>query len=188
MAFAFFAIVMDYLFQSARLGFRLWQKSDLAPFAALNADKEVMEFFPAILSPEQTTEAIERYQQHFETYGYGWYAVDFLETGALAGFTGFSKVTMDVSFSPCVEIGWRFARAYWGKGLATEGAAACLSHGWDTLGFTEVYSFTASVNKRSARVMEKLGMVYQGTFLHPKIEKGHSLEEHLLYKINRPNS
>ncbi|MCE7991550.1 MAG: GNAT family N-acetyltransferase [Roseivirga sp.] len=174
---------MDYLFQSPRLGFRHWQKNDLAPFAAINADSEVMEFFPSIQSLEQTREAIQRYQQHFEAHGYGWYAVDLLETGTFAGFIGFSKVTMDVSFGPCVEIGWRFAQTYWGKGLATEGAKACLRYGWETLGFTEVYSFTASINKRSARVMEKLGMSYQGNFLHPKLEKDHSLEEHVLYKI-----
>ncbi len=186
MAFAFFAIVMDYLFQSPRLGFRQWQENDLTPFAVLNADAAVMEFFPSTFNLEQTQEAIARYQQHFATHGFGWYAVDLLATGTFIGFIGFSKTEMDVSFSPCIEIGWRLAKPYWCKGLATEGAQACLHHGWHTLGFTEVYSFTASINQRSARVMEKLGMVHQGTFLHPKVEKGHTLEEHVLYRIIKP--
>lgn len=185
MAFAFFAIVMDYLFQSPRLGFRQWQQNDLNPFAALNADAAVMEFFPSTLSLEQTQEAIAQYQQHFATHDFGWYAVDLLATGTFVGFIGFSKTEMNVSFSPCIEIGWRLAKPYWGKGLATEGAQACLHHGWRRLDFTEVYSFTASINHRSARVMEKLGMVYQGTFLHPKVEKRHLLEEHVLYKVKR---
>ncbi|GAB5525626.1 MAG: GNAT family N-acetyltransferase [Roseivirga sp.] len=186
MAFAFFAIVMDYLFQSPRLGFRTWQENDLPPFTELNADEEVMEFFPSTLSLQQTKEAIGRYQRHFKTHGFGWYAVDLLATDTFIGFIGFSKTEMDVSFSPCIEIGWRLAKPYWGKGLATEGAQICLNYGWHTLGFTEVYSFTASINQRSARVMKKLGMVYQGTFLHPKVEKGHSLEEHRLYKVSKP--
>lgn len=183
MAFAFLAIVMDYLFQSPRLGFRSWRQEDVTPFAALNADREVMEFFPSTLSLLQTREAIDRYRLHFETHGFGWYAVDLLATRTFIGFIGFSKMEMDVSFSPCIEIGWRLAREYWGKGLATEGAKACLQYGWHTLGFNDVYSFTAAVNKKSARVMEKIGMVYQGTFLHPKVEKGHALEEHLLYRV-----
>ncbi len=179
---------MDFLFQSPRLGFRQWQSTDITPFAALNADADVMEFFPATLSHDETRKAVQRYQKHFETYGYGWYAADLLETGDFVGFIGFGKVDMEVSFNSSVEIGWRLSKTYWGKGLATEGAKACLEYGWTTLGFSEVYSLTATLNKRSARVMEKLGMSYQGNFLHPKLEKGHPLEEHVLYRIHSPKN
>lgn len=177
---------MDFLFQSPRLGFRQWQSTDIAPFAAINADPDVMEFFPATLSAEQTREAVQRYQKHFEIHDFGWYAVDLLETGTFIGFIGFAEVDIEVGFNGSIEIGWRLAKPYWGKGLATEGAKACLEYGWTHLGFSEVYSLTATLNKRSARVMEKLGMSYQGNFLHPKLEKEHPLEEHVLYKATCP--
>lgn len=186
MAFAFFATAMDYLFQSSRLGFRQWHPSDLSPFAALNADADVMEFFPNTLTVEQTQVAIKRYQRHFVEQGYGWYATDLLKDGKFIGFIGLSKVSLDVNFSPCTEIGWRLAKAYWGHGLATEGAKACLDYAWNTLQLKEVYSLTPLLNKPSTRVMQKIGMTYQNSFLHPKIEKGHRLEDHVLYKVKNP--
>lgn len=177
---------MHYHFKSERLGFREWQASDLEPFAALNADEEVMEFFPKKLTQEQTELFIDISTAHFQAHGFGWYAVDLLETGRFIGFIGFQHVKFDAPFTPAIEVGWRLDKDYWNQGLATEGAKACLQHGWEKLDFETVHSFTASVNKRSARVMQKIGMHYESNFMHPKVEKGHLLEEHVLYRIDRP--
>ena len=177
---------MHYHFKSERLGFREWQTSDLEPFAALNADEEVMEFFPKKLTQEQTELFIDISTAHFQAHGFGWYAVDLLETGRFIGFIGFQHVKFDAPFTPAIEIGWRLNKDYWNQGLATEGASACLQHGWEKLDFETVHSFTASVNKRSARVMQKIGMYCESNFMHPKVEKGHVLEEHVLYRIDRP--
>jgi RimJ/RimL family protein N-acetyltransferase len=174
---------MDYLFQSKRLGFREWRAADAAPFAALNADSDVMQFFPSVLSAEQSRQAVLRYQNHFKQHGFGWYATDLLASGQFIGFIGFSKVHMAVDFAPCIEIGWRLSKAYWGQGLATEGAIACLHYGWTQLDFQEVYSFTAALNKPSARVMQKAGLTFLRNFLHPKVATGHPLQEHVLYRV-----
>ena len=91
-------------------------------------------------------------------------------------------------FSPGIEIGWRLGKQFWNQGLATEGATTCLHYGWNVLGLDKVYSFTAQINKRSARVMQKIGMKQIGQFNHPKLETGHVLEPHVLYAIEKPTT
>ena len=171
-----------YLFKSERLGFRKWRSSDLAPFAQMNADSEVMEFFPAVMSPQETQQMIERIQAQFDRQGYGLYAVDQLATRSFIGFIGFIYQEFEAFFTPCVEIGWRLRRAAWNQGFATEGAERCLAYGFEALNFQEVYSITALPNKKSERIMQKIGMAKAGEFEHPKIADGHWLKRHVLYK------
>ena len=172
-----------YLFQSDRLGFRTWEETDLVSMAALNADPEVMEFFPSTQSLEDTKVFFQRVHTHFEKYGYCWFAVDILATQEFIGFIGIAWNTMEATFTPCAEIGWRLKKSAWGKGYATEGAKRCLRYGFEELQLSEIYSFTATLNERSERVMQKIGMTKVGLFEHPKIEKGHLLRPHVLYKI-----
>lgn len=174
----------NYLFQSGRLGFRNWQDADLAPFAAITADPEVMEFFPSTLSFEETAGMIVRIKEHFDRYGYGLYAVDTLHDQQFIGYIGFSHPGFEAHFTPCVEIGWRLRKAAWGQGYATEGARRCLQHAHDTLHLPLIYAFTATQNKRSENVMIKLGMEKTEGFEHPRIAEGHPLKTHVLYRIN----
>ena len=178
---------MVYIFESERLGFRQWNTSDLQPFALMMADDRVMEFFPAKNDLNETVDFIKRKSAHFEQHGFGLYAVDLLETGQFIGYIGFQWFDFDVPFAPGIEIGWRLSPKVWGQGLATEGAKACLRHGWSVLGFQKIYTFTALKNKRSERVMEKIGMRKTGEFDHPRLDKGHWLERHVLYEINKPD-
>jgi len=171
-----------YLFQSSRLGFRMWTDSDLLPLAALNNDPAVMEFFPKLQTLAETQAFIERTQQHYAKHGYAWYAVDILENKEFIGFIGLVQTTFEASFTPCAEIGWRLKKSAWGKGYATEGATRCLAYGFKTLQLPAIYSFTATVNLRSERVMQKIGMTKVGEFDHPKLEKGNWLERHVLYR------
>ena len=173
-----------YLFKSERLGFRNWIAEDVKPFSAMNSDESVMNFFPNPLTHEETQGFVKRLQRHFENFGYTFFAVDKLENGELIGFIGLVKTAYETDFTPCVEIGWRLKTAAWNKGYATEGAFACLGYGFNTLGFTEIYSFTPVLNENSEKVMIKIGMEKIGAFNHPKVEKGHRLEKHVLYKIN----
>lgn len=175
---------MTYIIQTPRLGFRLWQPSDTRPFIAMNRDPEVRRYFPETLTAAQTKLSIRRFKRHFLDHGYGLYALDYLPERAFIGFMGFNFQTFQSHFTPCVEIGWRLAKSHWGKGLATEGARACLQHGFDTLKFTEVYSFTPLQNVPSQRVMQKIGMRQVGTFMHPRVAEGHPLEEHVLYYVS----
>ena len=152
--------------ETGRLVLRTWYDEDVAPFAEMNADKEVMEHFPATLSFEETMRFYDRITAGHDAFGYGLYAVE---------LTG---------FSPGVEIGWRLARKHWNQGYATEAANACVDYARKHRMFKEIYSFTAVCNHRSERVMQKIGMERQGVFWHPSLPEGHRLQAHVLYKLD----
>ena len=174
-----------YIFRSERLGFRRWTGDDIAPFAKMNANTEVMEFFPKPLTGGETDILIERIEGHFEKYNYGLYAVDKLENSEFIGFVGFMNATFDASFTPCTEIGWRIKYEEWNKGFATEGAKRCLKFGFEYLELTEIHSFTSCLNLKSEKVMQKIGMKKIGEFEYPGTEIGIKLRRHMLYKIDK---
>ena len=172
-----------------RLILRPWRDSDLAPFAALNADPEVMEHFPAPLSREETEAMAGRMTAALEERGFGWWAAEAPGVAPFIGFIGLSVPSFDAPFIPpgrqVVEVGWRLARAFWGQGYATEGARAALRFGFEDLGLPEVVSFTATTNARSQAVMRRLGMTRDPAedFDHPALPQGHRLRRHVLYRL-----
>jgi RimJ/RimL family protein N-acetyltransferase len=152
----------------------------------MNADPEVMRYFPAPLSAEQTNAGIDVWCQQFAEKGWSNWAVELQDTGEFVGFIGLSVPRRQLPFSPCVEIGWRLKRSAWGHGYATEGAKACLRVGFEQLGLKEIVSFTSLSNLPSIAVMERIGMVdEQANFEHPGVPKGNPLRPHCLYKITR---
>ena len=167
--------------RTARLVLRRWREEDRAPFAAMNADPVVMEHFPAHLTREESDALVDRIEAHFDQHGYGLWALED-ETG-FVGFTGLSWATFDAPFTPSLEVGWRLAAAAWGKGYATEAATAVLQRGFQEV--DEIVSFTAVVNERSWRVMERVGMRRDSEFDHPKVPEGHPVRRHLLYRADR---
>lgn len=174
---------MAYIFQTERLGFRLFGEEDKEPFSMINADDDVMRYFPRKLDLEGSNGFVQKILMHCDQYGYGLYAVDELSSGQFMGFIGFYTANLDVDFAPCVEIGWRLNKKFWHKGYATEGAKACLEHAKTQRWFDDVYSFTSIINRPSSKVMEKIGMSFLKTFQHPNIEDGNPLKEHVLYHI-----
>ncbi len=175
---------MDYLFTSERLGFRLWTDDDRDPFAALNADPTVRRYFPDVMSQEESDAAIDRFLAHYRKHGFCPYAVDELSSRELIGLIGFYRPTFEASFTPCIEIGWRLAQAYWGQGFATEGAQRCLEYAQEELCLDQIYSFTTVNNLPSERVMQRIGMSKISTFEHPSLPEGHTLRPHVLYHIS----
>ncbi len=171
-----------------RLLLRRWRMEDRAAFAAMNADVRVMEHFPDLMSREQSDAAAERIETHFDAHGYGLWAVEITNETPFAGFVGLCIPRFEASFTPCVEIGWRLAAEFWGRGYATEGARAALAFGFHELKLDEVLSFTVPANVRSRRVMEKIGMRHDvgGDFEHPLLPVGHPLRRHVLYRATRP--
>lgn len=169
-----------------RLILRCWREEDREPFQAINADPRVMEFFPALLTPKETDEAISRFEQHFERHGFGLYAAELIEAKTFIGFIGLSVPTFEAPFMPAVEIGWRLAYDQWGRGLATEGARAVVQHAFETLRLPGLVSFTSIANVRSRRVMDNLGMVHDAVadFDHPRLPVGHPLRRHALYRLD----
>ncbi len=166
--------------RSPRLLLRRWRPADRAPFAALNADPEVMRYFPAPLSPAESDALVDRIEAAFEREGWGLWALEERATGAFLGFTGVARVGFEAHFTPAVEVGWRLARAAWGRGYATEAARTALEHA----ALDAVVSFTAVANARSRAVMERLGMTFAGEFEHPRLPAGHPLRRHVLYRLD----
>jgi len=172
---------------TARLRLRRWVDADREPFAALNADPAVMEYFPDPLSRQQSDRLIEAIERGFEQRGFGLWAVEVRSTGAFIGFTGLSEPSYETDFTPAVEVGWRLAREAWGMGFATEAAKASLAFGFERAGLNQVVSFTPAGNLRSRAVMERIGMRRDeaGDFDHPRLPDGHRLRRHVLYRIDK---
>ena len=169
--------------ETERLKLRAWQESDLQPFAELNADKDVMLYFPSVLTREQSDNLADKFQHLILDHGWGFWAVELKATGQFIGFTGLNIQPEQFIFSPCVEIGWRFAKQYWHQGYATEAANACLKFAFETLQLKEVVSFTAVHNTASEHVMQRLGMQAMFEFNHPALTQESPLSRHILYKI-----
>ena len=169
--------------ETERLKLRAWQESDLQPFAELNADKDVMHYFPSVLTCEQSDTLADKFQHLILDHGWGFWAVELKATGQFIGFTGLNTQPEQFIFSPCVEIGWRFAKPYWHQGYATEAAKACLKFAFETLQLKEVVSFTAVHNTASEHVMQRLGMQAMFEFNHPALTQESPLSRHILYKI-----
>lgn len=174
--------VMLNQLQTPRLLLRHWEDTDIEPFVALNQDIDVMEFFPNTLCREQSLEMIGRIESGFKTNGYGLFAAQLLETREFIGFVGLNVPRFECHFTPCVEIGWRLAKAYWGQGLATEAAQAVIDAGFEHYDLSEIVSFTTVHNLRSRRVMEKIGMTNNPAedFDHPMVTG--PLQRHVLYR------
>ncbi len=172
--------------RTERLLLRRWQPSDLRPFARMNACPEVMEFFPARLTDAETRQMVARIESGFDEQGFGLWALELVDTGEFIGFCGLSRPRFEAAFTPCVEVGWRIARPHWGNGYAPEAAREAIRDAFERVGLDEIVSFTAARNRRSVRVMEKLGMARNPAddFQHPLLESGHPLRPHVLYRLS----
>lgn len=177
--------------RTARLVLRTWRTEDAAALHALDQDPRVQAWLPGPMSMAQAEAFIAAHDAMQRATGMCYLALEERESGALAGFVGLKRHAAHGSgalpFAPCTDIGWRLGAAYWGKGYASESAAACLRHGFDALGLAEIVSFTVPENLRSRRLMERLGMRRdpQGDFAHPALPPGHPLSRHVLYRIGR---
>jgi RimJ/RimL family protein N-acetyltransferase len=174
---------------TARLILRPWRDDDLAPFAAVNADPRVREFFPGVLDRAESDAAVVRIRDHFDRHGFGYWAVQAPGVADFMGFIGLAVPRFEAHFTPCVEIGWRLGFDHWGHGYATEGARAALDFGFEKLQLDEIVSYTVPANVRSRRVMERLGMTHSlaDDFDHPLVAEGHPLRRHVLYRCRAPS-
>jgi RimJ/RimL family protein N-acetyltransferase len=171
--------------RTGRLILRGWRPADREPFAALNADPVAMEHFPARLSREESDAFADRIEAGLRELGWGLWAVEVPGVAGFIGFVGLAEARFYAPFTPAVEVGWRLARANWGRGYATEAARAAVDHGFRELGLEEIVSFTIPANRRSRAVMERLGMTRDPAddFDHPGIPAGHPMRRHVLYRL-----
>lgn len=171
--------------ETERLKLVAWQEHHVAPFAAINVDPEVMRYFPAVATEAQTRAIVNAWRTQFEERGWSNWAVELKGSSEFIGFVGLSVPRRQLPFSPCVEVGWRLARRFWGHGYATEAAKASLAVGFGRLGLTEIVSFTSLLNMSSRAVMERIGMRNTGRdFDHPAVQEGSPLRKHCLYVVS----
>ncbi len=174
--------------ETERLILRDWQPEDVQELIAINQDAKVMEYMPKLLSTEETIGMVERFSNHIKEHGFGPFACIVKETGKCIGWVGLLIPSFEEHFTPCVEIGWRLASQYWGKGYATEAARSVLEAAFNKWNLPEIVSFTVPENIRSRRVMEKLGMHHNSNddFRFPNRPLNHPLSKHVLYRISKP--
>jgi RimJ/RimL family protein N-acetyltransferase len=170
--------------RTERLLLRRWREADRPAFHALNADPEVMATIGPPMSRAESDAFMNRLEAAFDLQGYGLWCIEL--DGEPIGYTGF----MHPWFRDGVEIGWRISSRHWGRGYAPEAARACLDIGFGSvdehgIGFDEVITFTAATNRKSLRVMDKLGFVrdHDGDFDHPGVPEGSGLRRHVLYRM-----
>ena len=171
------------MIETNRLILRNLYDKDYAAFARLNADPQVMHYFPTYLTPSESNALADRIRHLMTQQGWGLWAVALKQSDEFIGLTGLHKPTADFSFKPCTEIAWRLAAPYWNQGYATEAARAAITFGFEQLNLAEIIAFTAIENQRSRAVMQRLGMQYQYDFAHPDLAVHHPLSQHCLYKI-----
>jgi RimJ/RimL family protein N-acetyltransferase len=172
--------------ETERLVLRHWRHSDRESFARLNADAQVMEFMPSILTRGQSDAIVDCIEAHFRRHGFGLCAAELRDDHSFVGFIGLAVPSFEAHFTPCVEIGWRLSADCWGQGLATEGARQMVEYASEQLRLGALVSFTVPANVRSRRVMEKLGMSRNAAddFDHPGLPEGHPLRRHVLYRLS----
>jgi len=173
--------------RTERLVLRPWRDADRGPFAALNADPEVMRYFPAPLTRGESDAMVDALSENFATRGWGLWAVEVVDGPAFVGFIGLNVPGFEAVFTPCVEVGWRLAKEHWNQGYASEGARAALRYGFEVVGLDQILSWTATTNAPSQAVMQRIGMTHDpgDDFDHPRMPEGHPLRRHVLYRMPR---
>lgn len=171
----------NYIFKTERLGFRHFTLEDSETFYEMNSNDWVMQYFPTKLDKEASDQFLRRIIDRYQE-GFGLYAVECLQSHDFIGFIGLARPTFQADFTPCIEIGWRLKKEYWHQGYATEGASSLIKYARDVLEINEIVSFTASINKASIAVMKRIGMTFDKTFDHPRVEG--DLKAHVLYKLS----
>jgi len=173
-----------------RLRLRRWRPEDAAPFAALNADPEVMRHFPAVLDRAASDAAIERIERAWDEDGIGFGVAERRADGAFLGMVGLNRIKLPEIGPPqdgALEIGWRLARAHWGQGYATEAARAWIDYGFASFADDAIVAIVVPENLPSQAVAERLGMRRDParSFVHPRISEGHRLRLHHFYALRR---
>lgn len=172
--------------ETDRLILRHWREEDVVDWVAMNADPEVMQYFPKVLTPDESLAMMERIQTRLENEEFGLWAVEVKNGDPFIGFVGLSIQDVGLAICPCVEVGWRLKRSAWGRGYASEAAKRSLEYAFNKCEISDIYSFTAKSNLKSQRVMQRIGLIERPdlAFSHPRIAPDSQLSEHVTYWIS----
>ena len=179
---------MPVALRTPRLLLREWRDEDIDPFIVHLANPEVMAMLPPLPDRAACAAWIARMRTHNETHGFAYWAVELPGEAPLIGAIGLSCINFADAFGMAVEVGWRLALPYWGKGYATEAARAVIEDGFCRLDIAEIVAFTVPMNQRSQAVMQRLGMTRDPAddFDHHRYDAGHPMRRHVLYRLRRP--
>ena len=151
----------------------------------MNADEDVMEHFPKILTENETSDLFNRFQNHYKENGYTYFATEILKTRELIGFIGLAFQEYETKYTPATDIGWRLKKIFWGNGYATEGAKRCIEFGFKKFNLDTIIATCTERNHKSENVMKKIGMEKIGEFIHPELKEYPEYEKCICYKINK---
>ncbi|MBO6716792.1 MAG: GNAT family N-acetyltransferase [Rhizobiaceae bacterium] len=172
---------------SGRLILRNWEDRDRELFHLINSDERVMEFYPFRLSRAEADNLLDKWRRELDDTGLGLFAIELAESGACMGYCGVKHPNVMPHLpKETIEIGWRLAPSFWGRGYVTEAAAQMLRYGFETIGLPEIVSFAVGANRRSTAVMQRLGMRRdeESDFDHPRVPETHPhLKRHVVYRL-----
>ena len=174
--------------ETDRLRIRAWKDSDRDLFFEINSDAKVMEFFPFRRNRAEADALFDRVGRGIAETGLGFFAIALRADDRPIGFCGLALTDLEPHFPDgTVEIGWRLAVPFWGKGYVTEAASDLLRYGFEEKGLGEIVSFAVAANTRSTAVMQRLGMRrdMNRDFDHPRVPVDQpALLRHVLYAIS----
>lgn len=176
--------------RTERLILRRWEERDRPLFHRINSDERVMRFFPVRRHRAQSDALMDLFTATIDAHGFGFAAAEIADTGEAIGFVGLQPcdVRAGVISVDAVEIGWRLAPEFWGKGYASEGAKSWLDFGFQTAGLNEIIAIAVRDNEPSTAVMHRIGMKRDpaADFDHPGVPDTHAhLRPHVLYRMSR---
>jgi RimJ/RimL family protein N-acetyltransferase len=164
---------MKVYLETARLILREFTASDLDPLIDLNSDPEVMRYLTGGLplsADHIRHEVLPLFLRlHSESQAFGYWAAVARETGEFLGWFQFRPKATPVEG---IELGYRFKRAAWGKGYATEGCRALVEKGVRELGVECVFARTMASNAAAIRVLEKCGLTFVRDYAEPEFPAG----------------
>ena len=120
------------MIETERLILRQWREADRAPFATLNADPQVRRHFPSVLTRAESDVEMDRIASRLESDGTTFWALERKVDGAFLGFAGVVNTRPPLPFEGAPEVGWRLARAHWGKGYASSEPGAPAARLWSS--------------------------------------------------------
>jgi len=143
---------------TARLVLRGFTEDDVDPLYRILSDADALRYFPDPRPPsrERVQKIISNQLQHWERHGYGWWALEPRSNEELVGWSGLQFISETTE----VEVGYLLGQPFWGQGLATEAAQACVQYGFEQLGLQTIVGIVHPENVASQRVIEKLGLSF----------------------------
>lgn len=178
----------DFFIDTGRLSLRPWEAEDAGPFLAMCNDAQVMEFLGPPMTRAQVDDVIERQNRFQQELGYCFWVIQPHDSPDMIGFCGLKPGPAHTPLEGRIEIGWRLARPYWGKGYAQEAASAAIDWGFANLPVDHIWAITVAGNVRSWGLMERLGMERRDdlAFDHPALADDDPLKPHITYVKARP--